>query len=265
MFMITRAVVAVACIALLSGCGGKGSDAPSAPTTPSTTSAPPAPAVPPGDVPAALQRLATKAIYFGHQSVGFNMMDGVQALIGTVPGATLRVEQTSNPSAVQKGVFAHAINGSNGDPIGKGAAFQNTMQGGMAARVDIAFFKFCYVDFWATTNVAAVFADYRSKMNALKAAYPQVRFVHVTAPLTTGSSVDNAVREQFNDLVRQTFGGTDAVFDLAKVESTRPDGTSELFSGVRALVGAYSSDGGHLNATGAEVVAKALVTYLASL
>jgi hypothetical protein len=72
------------------------------------------------------------------------------------------------------------------------------------------------------------------------------------------------VREQFNALVRQTYGGTEAVFDLAKVESTRPDGSAETFNGVRALVASYSSDDGHLNATGADVVAKALVIYLAS-
>jgi hypothetical protein len=49
------------------------------------------------------------------------------------------------------------------------------------------------------------------------------------------------------------------------LESTRPDGTTELLGGVRALVGAYSSDGNHLNATGADVVAKALIALLATL
>jgi hypothetical protein len=262
MIIFKRAVVAAGCIALLLGCTEKQSDTPSAPSTPST---PVTPAVPPSDVATALQQLSSKAIYFGHQSVGFNIMDGVQALVATMSGGVPRIEQTSNPAAVQRGVFAHDGNGSNGDPVGKTAAFRNTMQGGMAARVDIAFFKFCYVDFPAGTNVAAVFADYQAKMNALKAAYPQVRFVHVTVPLTTGSSQDNVAREQFSNLVRQTFGGTDAVFDLAKIESTRADGTSELFGGVRALVSAYSSDGGHLNATGADVVARALISFLASL
>jgi lysophospholipase L1-like esterase len=36
-------------------------------------------------------------------------------------------------------------------------------------------------------------------------------------------------------------------------------------NGVRALVASYSSDGGHLNAAGQEVVARALIACLGSL
>jgi len=55
------------------------------------------------------------------------------------------------------------------------------------------------------------------------------------------------------------------VFDLAKTEATRPDGTAETANGVRALVAAYSSDGGHLNVAGAAVVSEALAAFLASI
>jgi hypothetical protein len=219
----------------------------------------------PADVTAALHDLSTKAIYFGHQSVGYDIMGGVEALIAATSGAVPTVVGTSDPASIEKGIFAHSANGSNGDPVSKTAAFQETIQGGVGSKVDIAFFKFCFVDFGGSTDVAAVFADYRDKMAALKSAYPSVRFVHFTVPLTTGSSGDNAVREQFSDLVRQTYGGKEPVFDVAKVEATRPDGSAEAFDGVRALVPAHSSDGGHLNDTGAAVVSKALVAYLASL
>jgi lysophospholipase L1-like esterase len=59
--------------------------------------------------------------------------------------------------------------------------------------------------------------------------------------------------------------GSEPLFDLARIEATRPDGGTETLNGVRALVSSYSSDGGHLNAAGADVVARALVTYLATL
>ena len=121
------------------------------------------------------------------------------------------------------------------------------------------------VDFGQSTDVNGVFADYVSKMAALRAAYPNVRFVHFTVPLTTGASSDNVVREKFSSLVRNTYRNREPVFDLAQVESTRPDGTTESFSGVRALVAAYSSDGGHLNAVGQQIVATALAQYLATL
>jgi hypothetical protein len=260
------AALAVVCIVLAAGgLGCKTKATPAQTATGPTPTGPTTPGTPATDIAAALQTLAARAIYFGHQSVGSNIMDGVQALINATAGTVPRVQNTSSAAAMQKGVFAHAGNGTNGDPIGKTTAFRATIQGGVGARVDIAFVKFCYVDFGGSTDVAAVFADYRSTMAALKSAYPGVRFVHVTVPLETGANAGNVVRERFSELVRGTFGGSEPVFDLAKVESTRPDGSTESFNGVRALVAAYSSDGGHLNATGAEVVSKALVLYLASL
>ena len=242
---------AVLCLVPALGCGSsKGSS----PTTPSSGS----------DLAAAFRTLSARAIYFGHQTVGYNVIDGVAALVAAAPGAAVTIVETAAPSSIVKGTFAHSRNGSNGDPAGKVAAFDATIRGGAGARADIAFFKFCYVDFEPSTDVAGVFAEYRSRMAALEAAFPTVRFVHLTVPLTTGSSADNAARERFSDLIRQTYS-SGRVFDLAKVESTRTDGSTELVNGVRALVPAYSSDGGHLNETGSGVVARALVLMLASL
>ena len=248
-----RKTVTAVCVALAWGCGGSTNSSSSSSGSSSA------------DVATALQSLSTKAIYFGHQSVGFNIMDGVEALVAATSGAVPQVVETSDPAAMKRGVFAHSGNGSNGDPASKTAAFATAILGGVGGRVDLAFFKFCYVDFGGSTDVERVFTDYQSKMAELKSAYPSVRFVHFTVPLTTGSSSDNAVREQFSELIRQTYTGKEPVFDLAKAEATRPDGTAETVHGVRALVTAYSSDGGHLNATGAEVVSKALAAYLASL
>ena len=231
------------------------------PTAPSPTNPTPTPT----GIAAALQTLAARAIYFGHQSVGFNIMEGVQAIVAATPGTTLRVQQTSSPPAMTRGVFAHDSNGSNGDPQGKVGAFVATMQQGAGARADIAFFKFCYVDFTAGTDAASVFADYHARLAALRSAFPAVRIIHVTVPLTTDAPGDNAVREHFSDLVRQAYDGREPLFDLARIESTRPDGSPHLVGGVRALVPTYASDNGHLNATGQDLVARALLLYLAGI
>ncbi len=215
----------------------------------------------PGSLPWTTATLSRRAVYFGHQSVGYNIVSGAQALVGN----WLWFRETTNPFFVFEGVFAHSSNGSNGDPKGKTAAFAATIRGGVGARANIAFFKYCYVDISSSTNVADVFADYQSTMAALKSEYPNVHFVHVTAPLMTGANSDNPHRETFNNLMRQAYAGVEPVFDLAKIESTRPDGTSETYNGVRALVASYSSDGGHLNTTGSDVVAKALLRFLAGL
>jgi lysophospholipase L1-like esterase len=66
--------------------------------------------------------------------------------------------------------------------------------------------------------------------------------------------------------VRARFGG-DALFDLAAVESTLPDGTRSSFSAgprrVFTLAQPYTSDGGHLNDEGSRRAAAAFVHTLA--
>jgi hypothetical protein len=221
----------------------------------------------PDDLRAQFERLSTRAIFFGHQSVGINMMKGVRALLAATPGAPFEVVASLAAADQRKGALGNFWIGDNGDPVGKIAAFRGVILGGVGAKVDIAFMKFCYDDFWdrVNTDVPSLFATYRSTMAQLQAAFPKVTFVHVTVPLWTKTDT-NKRREQFSELVRRTYGGKEPVFDLALVESTRPDGKRELDErGVPALVPAFTDDGGHLNAKGQEVVARALIAYLASL
>jgi hypothetical protein len=79
----------------------------------------------------------------------------------------------------------------------------------------------------------------------------------------------NFARERFNDLMRQAYGGREPLFDLAAIESTRPDGRREVIrSGGRsahALVPAYTADNAHLNELGRRRVAEELLVFLARL
>jgi hypothetical protein len=146
----------------------------------------------------------------------------------------------------------------------KVAMFKTDLGSGVGAAVDIAFMKFCFVDFTNATDVDALFAAYQSMITSVKALYPRIHFVHVTAPLESPSNgAFNAKREAFSAKVRAAYG-TD-VFDLALLESTRPDGTRETVGGVPALVPAYTSDSGHLNATGQARVVPEFVKFLANL
>ncbi len=84
-------------------------------------------------------------------------------------------------------------------------------------------------------------------------------FAAVTVPLTVGASDDNVRREQYNKLVRAKYGDTGRLFDLARVESTDPDGNrlGWLYSG-------YLSDAdGHLNAQGSRVAARKMLRVIA--
>jgi hypothetical protein len=117
---------------------------------------------------AELERIAQRQIFFGHQSVGVNLLEGLAQL-----AAAERV-----PVHV-----ADAFIAENGDPLRKLQSFEQAM-GQQPKPVEVALMKFCYVDFTAETDASALFARYRATLDRLRAKYPGTIFVHVTAPLT---------------------------------------------------------------------------------
>lgn len=233
-----------------------------------------------------LQAVGRHAIYFGHQSVGYNILDGVDGLLKELPGAGITIVETKSPDQIRKGIFAHSTNGKNLEPLEKTADFSRTMDSGVAAVADVAFFKLCYVDVTPATDVDQVFSNYQSTMKRLKETYPKTRFVHVTVPLTVvqggakaaikkllgrglGGADANVARHRFNEKMRHEYEGREPFFDLAEVEATRSDGTVVDFEqgGQRypALAPEYASDGSHLNAAGSRWVAQHLLKTLSEL
>lgn len=226
-------------------------------------------------------------VFFGHQSVGGNVLGQVPAVYranGRAEPAVLHVEagvlELPAPPAVG-GFWVETLIGRNRDPLGKIADFDSRIRGGIGGQVDVALMKLCYVDFNADTDIETVFTAYRDTMAALERDYPEVTFIYATAPLTTEPTSTegfvkellgrtrvsgNVAREHYNALIRAEYGG-DRLFDLAAVESTRPDGTREV-RGIEgeqhfALYGGYASDPGHLNETGSELAAAELVGVIA--
>jgi len=239
------------------------------------------------DVPAeAWQNLNEKKIYFGHQSVGYNILDGVKDVMKENPPIKLQIVETNNPADFNAPVFAHSRVGKNTDPKSKCEDFSVFMDKGLGEKTDIAFLKLCYVDVTSNTVVEKVFAGYKETMSVLKSKYPKVTFVHITVPLTTlqtgpkawikkiiGRPVagvdDNIKRETFNQKLRNEFSGKEPVFDLAAIESTLPAGSRAIFEkdgkAYPRLVPEYTDDGGHLNALGRKVAAEQLLIFLAKL
>jgi len=269
-----RAAAFVPVLLLFAGCGGKMSDTPRA--TESVLSK---------VSPEAWKRLSSQRIYFGHQSVGYNIVSGIEDLQRTNPAIRLELMEARDAASVERPAFAHSKVGKNKVPKDKLVDFAAIMNGGLGGKVDLAGFKFCYIDFNAKTNVDELFAEYRTTAAGLKAAYPATRFVHFTVPLTVvqggpkawikqvmgkplWGAAENVKRNQFNEMLRREYSGKDLVFDLAQWESTFPDGSRRSFtSGGKtyyALVDAYASDGEHLNGPGRQWVAAHLLADLAN-
>jgi hypothetical protein len=231
-------------------------------------------------------KLAAKRIYFGHMSVGSNIMAGVQDILSGYSDATLAVLETEMIPADGNGIFAHGPIGDNEYPLKKIENFTKKINDGIGGKADIAFFKFCYIDMMADQDAEKVFASYQKAMEKLKQQFPETTFVHVTVPLTVvqtgwkvplkrligktpGGYLDNINRNRYNQLLHAAYTGKEPLFDLAKVEATTPRGTQATYEWegqtYSSLYPGYASDGRHLNEQGRRYVAQQLLLFLADI
>jgi len=228
------------------------------------------------------QKLAGKKIFFGHQSVGYNIVDGLEQIEKQVPRIKLNIVEIKRASDLNGAEFAHSSIGENEDPYSKMQAFADYVENGIGAKADIAFFKFCYVDINAYSDVDKIFMEYKKTMEQLKKKYPRIIFIHSTTPLTEsrtsvrslikaalGKEDHNIKRNRYNEMLRKEYRGKEPLFDLAQAESTRPDGTRSTFTSngttYYSLTTEYTDDGGHLNELGQQAVAQELLLLLAEL
>ena len=175
------------------------------------------------------------------------------------------------------------------DPDSKIEDFRRIMDSGVGDEVDIAFFKFCYVDVTRDSDPQKIFGGYQSAVEDLKGRYPRTKFLNVTVPIRSapkgikrnlkqsvktilgrpGVVEDNIKRQHYNSLLRNACYQTEPFFDLAFVESVGPDSkrcyTSKGTDKVFIMASEYTDDGGHLNSLGRKKVAEQLLIVLAEL
>ncbi|MCL2045562.1 MAG: hypothetical protein FWG88_04175 [Oscillospiraceae bacterium] len=201
--------------------------------------------------------LKNKSVYFAHNSVGQNILDGIKAIDSSI--------SISNNSAANSNGITENYMGFNGDPNGKLDAFTALVRDG-GGDAQIVVFKLCYADFQAHTDVDKLFDDYVAVYDALQKEYPDTIFVHITAPLYHyNASYNNRVQHAFNEKLRNKYGAL--VFDLAAIEAIDSSGNPVLSrDGVSpALAEEWTSDGSHLNTAGSRRLASALIAFLAQL
>lgn len=134
-----------------------------------------------------------------------------------------------------------------------------TWVGAHASEYEVFMNKLCFVDWDAS------FAGYRDSMTALARRHPDEQLVWWTMPIMVDAP-DNVQRQAYNRSVRAHCAAHDLpLFDIAAIESHRPDGSAVLVNGVEALAPEYASDNGHLNETGALRAAHALWYLMARL
>jgi hypothetical protein len=232
-----------------------------------------------------LADLGTQKIFFGHQSVGNDIVAGINDLIHTDRRLKLNIVKSQDPQAISGPAFVEFEIGKNGDPLTKTREFARILEKGMGEQSGIALHKYCYVDFDSSTDVTLLFEKYQKEIAALKAKLPSLKIVHTTVPLTTIEPAPkawiksvlgretardlNVKRNRFNELIVEAYGRIDPIFDLAEVESTNSDGSRSYFKRgngkIYTLSPEYTADGGHLNELGRRKVATRLLEVLSQL
>lgn len=226
--------------------------------------------------------LASKQFLFGHQSVGGNILQGVEEVVARTPAIRLRIVDLGGDAVVDGPGLFHARIGVNGDPASKLSSF-----GSLAADASqpVAMMKFCYLDVDGSIGADSLFAAYQRGVAALRAKRPDLVVVHSTLPLTDiGNWKErvvktlkrrpttrklNALRNDYNAMLLAAYAGKEPVFDIATIESTRPDGTRSFFMRgdrrVYHLAPELTDDGGHLNEAGRRAAAERFLALLATL
>lgn len=227
--------------------------------------------------------LASRRIFFGHQSVGVNIVQGIADVLADHPEVDLQIVDSKTLESHLSPGFYHAKVGRNEHPLEKVTEFAQLATQGLARPGSIGMVKFCYVDVRADTDPEELFEAYKDRISRLQQENPGLTIVHVTMPLTVaedwwtyfklkvrGYSNErdrNVVRNRYNDLLRSEYAGTGLLFDLAALESRRPDGSTSSFRRwgkmVYSLAPEYTDDGGHLNEAGRRAVAERLLVFLA--
>ncbi|MCG7909123.1 MAG: hypothetical protein JAY82_05035 [Candidatus Thiodiazotropha taylori] len=236
-----------------------------------------------------LQTVQKARVFFGHQSVGNNIISGLQQLAEKSGFGLNIVDLASIQAESQPSGLLHGPIGENRKPVSKCRDFERIIDQQLSDKVDFALFKFCYIDVNRNTDIENLFRVYRFTLDRLMENHPQIRFIHSTIPVRcspstldvrlkelvgkllgkkNNSKLDNFQRNQYNRLLIETYG-QDQVIDIAGAQATGRNGHRESFKmqGVvnHALLEEYSSDGGHLNELGQRQVARSFAHQLADI
>lgn len=225
------------------------------------------------------QKLAQMRVVFGHQSVGLDIIGGIQSL---ATQADVHFPVVKSRLAVGGNGVIHFFVGENEDPTSKFKDFTSTLEGGAANGANVALMKLCYIDFRHDTDARELARQYSAMLDSLSQRFPNTTFIAVTAPLTIlqtgpkawakrllgrepGGYAENARRREFNDLLRKRYEHEGRLFDLARIEASGAENAQYQGRPIEVLNRTLTYDDGHLNAQGKQIVATQLIKYLAAL
>ncbi|MDR3609512.1 MAG: hypothetical protein P4L27_03005 [Ignavibacteriaceae bacterium] len=232
------------------------------------------------DISHKIKVISESHIYFGHQSVGENIVSGLNKIIsGSGQNEFIVKELNNNNKILNSYYFVHSKIGNNGDPKGKFREFAKIVEILSRKNLELAMMKLCFVDINKNSNLENIFNSYVNTIDSLQKRYPNLTIVHFTVPIKSQPTwikkikailmnrdlddpQDNIARDKYNKLILAKYP-KECIFDLAKAESTYPDDKREIImvNGIPAysMIKDFTDDGGHLNMKGQKVISRELI------
>jgi hypothetical protein len=226
-----------------------------------------------------IKLISQKNIFFGHRSVGENIIAGLKKASIETGQNDLTIKDLSDNINFDKKCFVHSNIGQNGDPKSKFIEFKSIVEDLVGKKLDVAMMKLCFVDITKNTNINDVFKSYAAMVDSLQQKYPALIIIHISVPLKSQQSwtnnlkekikgihnydkEDNIARNEYNKLLFSKYSNDD-IFDLASAESTYLDGKREYLNvdgkPCYYLIKDYTDDGGHLNKVGQQLIAEKFI------
>ncbi len=151
-----------------------------------------------------LETVGNMRVYFGHQSVGRNILQGLKDISTDARSSAIKWVSAVEARTISGPLFIESNIGENGKPSTKCDAFRDAMDHDIGGdSLDVAFMKFCYVDIGAETNVEEMFGYYKRTVSDIQREHPEVTVMHMTIPLVTRSA-------GWKRLVKKIIGRSDA-------------------------------------------------------
>lgn len=221
-----------------------------------------------------LDIIRTMDIYFERASVGGNIISGLEAMSSANSSRyslNLGYREADDPNVDSTVINWFSSNNgllhyNRGNPgfDEKLSRFNTRIRTtGFASLLDVASFKFCYIDDDYSGSAQEAFDSVKNIMENLENNFPNVKFIWWTMPIqTTG----NSKRDSYNSLVRDYCSKNNKyLIDIADIECHSPEGVKQTDSIGETLFSSYTDDGGHLNSTGSLRVANAYWVILARI
>ncbi|MBI2301362.1 MAG: SGNH/GDSL hydrolase family protein [Armatimonadetes bacterium] len=207
----------------------------------------------------ALERARRLRVVLGHESVGFNVVQGLEGLSQQSPRYRLDIGHMIQAwwYTQHAGLGEWFVGNANNVP-GKAQAFEQRLASGVGNAVQVASLKLCFADLQRNSDTDANFDAYVDVMERMQRQYPRVKFVYWSMPMRR-EAVLQQKRTHFNQRMAAYLKQHEVVlFDIADIECHKPDGTAfHNETGELAMWDGYTVDGGHLNDVGKARAARA--------